>query len=78
MLDRSGHNLMRLRQARYKARLAAGISVWPVEVDEARYAPLVRLGYLDPRTTDARAGARAIEQLLDGIELEWLRKSIEA
>jgi hypothetical protein len=38
----------------------------------------VRLGYLDPRTTDARAGARAIEQLLDGIELEWLRKSIEA
>jgi hypothetical protein len=69
MLDRSDHDLKRLRQARYKARQRAGVVVWRIEVNEERFTKLVRLGYLRPNESDPRQGAKALERLIDGIEL---------
>ena len=61
----------RARQARYKARQRACVTVWPIEIDAAPYTKLVRLGYLNAGTTDAREGGRAVEQLLDNIQLPF-------
>jgi hypothetical protein len=71
VLDRSGHKLVkqRARQARYKERQRAGVVVWRVEINEARYEKLTRLGYLRAGVTDPGQGAKALERLIDGIEL---------
>jgi hypothetical protein len=69
MLDDHKILLRRARQARYLARQRAGIIVLRVELNEERFTELVRLGYLRPNESDATQGAKALERLIDGIEL---------
>jgi hypothetical protein len=43
--------------------------MWRVEITPARFDKLARLGYLRGDALDPKEGARAIEHLLDAIEL---------
>jgi len=55
MLDHSSDHKRRARQARYRERRRAGIVIWYVAIDARRFDMLVKLNYLNPLTTDAKA-----------------------
>ena len=59
----------RARQARYRARQARGIACVSVELDESRFTKLAKLGYARQGAVDPHELARAVEALLDAVEI---------
>jgi hypothetical protein len=59
----------RIRQARYRSRIRRGITIWKIEIDQARYQNLVALGFLRADIVDAEQGALAVQRALDMIRL---------
>jgi hypothetical protein len=67
--DKQRARQKRARQARFRARQARGIACVSVELDESRFTKLARLGYARQGAVDPRELARAVEALLDSIEV---------
>jgi hypothetical protein len=58
------HRLQRARQARYEARVRAGVLLCPVQLGPNELDTLIRLRWLPDAPISARQAAAAIERLL--------------
>jgi hypothetical protein len=58
------HHLQRARQARYEARMRAGVLLCPVELGSNELSTLIRLRWLPDGPITAQQAAAAIERLL--------------